>query len=264
MKKQKVNIKKPNEDEYCEWFKEKFNKDISLNKYENHYDSVTDRLKKNFENSSFWKTLSKEYSNFDIEYQIDKKYELFTEQNLPIIQIKPYKSFIQKTYRKNVLDNQLWPNKPVNDWITPDNWFERTNDVIRTLFKVKYLDGVKFIIKKIDDIGKKNSLKFEPHFEAKEEGYYAVHMYSKMKMEIPNIDFDTEFINFPFEFQITTQLQELIRNLLHKYYEEQRLSKKPLSINWKWDYKSNEFAINYLGHILHYLEGMILEVRDKH
>jgi hypothetical protein len=28
-------------------------------------------------------------------------------------------------------------------------------------------------------------------------------------------------------------------------------------------YKSDEFAINYLGHILHYLEGTIVEIRDK-
>ncbi|MGA8485346.1 MAG: hypothetical protein WB706_13230 [Nitrososphaeraceae archaeon] len=33
--------------------------------------------------------------------------------------------------------------------------------------------------------------------------------------------------------------------------------------NWKWNYKSDLFSSSYLGHILHYVEGLILEVRDK-
>jgi len=29
------------------------------------------------------------------------------------------------------------------------------------------------------------------------------------------------------------------------------------------DYKSPEFSSNYLGHIIHYVKGMIVEIRDK-
>lgn len=38
---------------------------------------------------------------------------------------------------------------------------------------------------------------------------------------------------------------------------------KPLDIKWQWDYESDEFIPNYLGHILHYIEGMIMEVRKR-
>ena len=65
------------------------------------------------------------------------------------------------------------------------------------------------------------------------------------------------------EIQITTQLQEVIRRLLHKYYERQRSGRSTSDLKWQWDYKSDEFAANYLGHILHYVEGMIMDVRDK-
>jgi hypothetical protein len=58
-------------------------------------------------------------------------------------------------------------------------------------------------------------------------------------------------------------LQEVLRKLLHKYYEEKRKREKREDISWQWDYKSEEFAVNYLGHILHYIEGLILEVRDR-
>ena len=52
--------------------------------------------------------------------------------------------------------------------------------------------------------------------------------------------------------------------MLHKYYEKRRRKLKTESeIIWQWNYKSNEFATNYLGHILHYLEAMIYEIREK-
>jgi hypothetical protein len=49
---------------------------------------------------------------------------------------------------------------------------------------------------------------------------------------------------------------------LHKYYEERRKRIKEENIKWQWNYKSDEFTVNYLGHILHYVEGMIMEVRE--
>ena len=51
--------------------------------------------------------------------------------------------------------------------------------------------------------------------------------------------------------------------MLHRYYEENRVNLSNDDIIWQWDYTKPEFTTNYLGHILHYLEGMIMEVRDK-
>ncbi len=65
------------------------------------------------------------------------------------------------------------------------------------------------------------------------------------------------------EIQITTQIQEIIKVLLHKHYEENRKTTVPKDYKWQWDYKSPEFSSNYLGHIIHYVEGMIVEIRDK-
>jgi hypothetical protein len=30
-----------------------------------------------------------------------------------------------------------------------------------------------------------------------------------------------------------------------------------------WNYRNDQFITTYLGHILHYVEGMIIEVRDR-
>ena len=111
---------------------------------------------------------------------------------------------------------------------------------------------------------KECKVKCKVDFEAKEEGYYAAHMYVTNKFEIPKMGLGTEFVNVRIEFQITTQLQEVIIKLLHKYYEKRRKQEKLIeNIKWQWDYKSDEFATNYLGHILHYIEGMIMERREK-
>lgn len=103
----------------------------------------------------------------------------------------------------------------------------------------------------------------EVSYKAREEGYYAAHFYTKQAFEVPKIDWDTKEIDFSIEIQITTQLQEVIRKLLHKYYERKRkMGVKPVE-KWQWDYTCEEFSTNYLGHILHYVEGMILEIREK-
>jgi hypothetical protein len=88
-------------------------------------------------------------------------------------------------------------------------------------------------------------------------------LYIKQEFEVPKMVWDTEKIDVSIEIQITTQLQEAIRRLLHKHYEERRKCIRTEEKIWQWDYKSEEFATNYLGHILHYVEGMITDIREK-
>lgn len=103
----------------------------------------------------------------------------------------------------------------------------------------------------------------ENSFEARDEGYYALHIYAVKEFEIPKLDWNTEKKNISIEFQITTQLQDVIGNLTHWHYERRRMGTKSREKKWQWDYKSEEFTTNYLGHILHYVEGMIMEVREN-
>jgi len=88
-------------------------------------------------------------------------------------------------------------------------------------------------------------------------------LYARQTVEIPRITWDTETAEVSVELQITTQLQETIRRLLHKYYEQRRKQPSAGDVKWQWDFRNDEFAANYLGHILHYVEGMIMEIREK-
>jgi hypothetical protein len=66
------------------------------------------------------------------------------------------------------------------------------------------------------------------------------------------------------EVQITTAMKEVIKKLLHGFYEDSRKKPKPPTIEEiSCNYNTGQFNAAYLGHIVHYVEGMILEVRKR-
>ena len=256
------SIKPENIDDYYKWCKKELNFEIT-SQLENYYNSITVKLKADFEKSLFWKSILDKRVVLNQEYLAQTSYNLFTFDFKPEIVTKSFSSFIEKTFRRNVIFNKNFPKAPYGGWITPQNWYENTNDIIRTFFVVKYLDGVEFLMQKISEIATENNLICQNSFEARDEGYYALHLYIISDFEIPKQTWDTEIKKMSIEIQVTTQLQDVISKLTHKFYEERRISLKKPDKKWQWNYKSDEFAVNYLGHILHYLEGMIMDVRQK-
>jgi hypothetical protein len=262
-----MNDEKPkNVDEYKRWLKEKHGVEVS-SREEAYYKNVTMRIVAELQKSVFWVQLVKSLPEYHDEYQLNTGYPLLMAREYqPKVESKPFDSFLLKTYRKNILNNKHWPDAPQGGWVLPSNWYSKTNDVVRTLLEVKYLDGVEFLIGKIKHFCEGYNTVCKASLEAREEGYYAAHLYVEQNFEIPKANWDTERIDIPVEIQITTQLQEVIRKLLHKYYEDKRQStgsKESETKKWQWDYKSDEFSAAYLGHILHYVEGMITEIRER-
>jgi len=239
------------------------------NWHRSHYESVTNKIQKDISKSDFWAELKASLGNFEGEYLAQTGYHLFMPGHSPDDPIrapewliKPFKTFFLKTFRKNVLDNEHWPNEPLGGWVLPQNWLCKIDDIVRTLFVVKYMDGVRFLLDRLSSLWERHDAQCTAVFEAREEGYYAAHLNGAQGFDVPKVNWDTERIIVTTEIQITTQLQEVIRRLLHKYYEERRkATTKPAK--WQWDHRSDEFVANYLGHILHYVEGMIMEIREK-
>jgi len=248
--------------EYRRWLQDKHGVKIS-SKDEVYYNAVSERIKTDFEGSDFWVRLTGNLHEYNDEYLLNTGYDLL-RQYKPGLLSKPFASFFLKTYRKNVLLNANWPKEPQGGWILPSNWYSKINDIVRTLIEVKYLDGVEFLIEKMKAFCKESGGECLVFMEAREEGYYAAHLYIKRSFEVPRMTWDTEKVEVSIEVQLTTQLQEVIRRLLHRYYEDVRKREQEHEdLKWQWNYKSDEFAANYLGHILHYVEGMIMEIRDK-
>lgn len=256
-------------EEYKIWLKQRHDFEIS-DLHLAHYERVVKEVRRNLSMSQFWSNLGKELNRCESEYYEETQYHLFMPGHSPGERIeppdwlvKPFDSFLLKTFRKNVLDNKQWPDEPHSGWVLPVNWFSKISDTVRTLFVVKYMDGVQFVSDRIVSLWEGHGARCRVFLEATQEGYYASHIYGSQLLVAPKIgQLGVEEIRVTAEIQVTTQLQEVIRRLLHSYYEQRRAA-GPASTKWQWDHKSDEFAANYLGHILHYVEGMIMEIREK-
>jgi ppGpp synthetase/RelA/SpoT-type nucleotidyltranferase len=248
--------------EYRKWLREEHSVTVD-ERLTNYHESVALKLRDDFIASPAWKGILGELKEFDAEYQIRSTYPLLMNAGeQPEVLVKGFDSFILKTFRQNVIDNRGWPSPPRKGWLLPDNWYERINDVIRTSLVVKYLDGVEFMANEIVRLCEDLGVRVDVAFLARDEGYYAAHVYLRQEVAIPQLTWDAKRITSQVEIQITTQLQDVIRKLLHRYYADRRTA-EPSREKWQWKYKDDEFVANYLGHILHYVEGMIMEVRDR-
>lgn len=263
MAKLEVVERPENIDEYYRWLKSPIGVDITR-ATQTHYESVMFKVKSDLERSEFWKSVLEMLRTAGGEYLVSTGYNLFQDDRPLQIVTKSFDSVVDKSFRKNVLQNRQWPNPPRHGtWIVPPTWLSQINDLVRTLVVVKYMDGVEFVMVRIKKLCDLMGLSCDTSFEAREEGYYAAHVYIKYNFEVPRLTWDTERVDLKIEFQITTQLQEVIRNMTHKHYETRRSMPQTEEIKWQWNHKSDEFVPYYLGHILHYVEGMIMEIREK-
>jgi hypothetical protein len=235
---------------------------VDVERERTYYESVSNVVLTRFRESEFWKATLDRCSTWDQEYHIETGYGLFQSTSPPEVLAKPFMSVLDKAYRKNVVENRNPSSPPRGGWVLPATWWSQLNDLVRTVFSVKYLDGVETLANRLLDLGSEYSLAADVSLEARLTGYYAGHAYVSFPVEIPRRDWDTERVTVKVELQITTQLQDVIRKLLHRHYATSR-SSTDRGNKWMWDYQSDEFASNYLGHILHYVEGMIMEVRSK-
>lgn len=141
-------LEKPeNITQYKKWLQETHKVTID-ERYSSYFESVVNTAKMKAETSEFWIKLLRKIPIFHEKYQLKFGYPLFMPQSEPVLLTKSFDSFFLKTCRKNILENSEWPNEPKGGWLLPENWFSKINDILRTLFVVKYFDGVQFTEKK--------------------------------------------------------------------------------------------------------------------
>ena len=249
--------------QYEKWLEEELGYRITA-RVKRRYETVSLLVRSGFEQTDFWKCLKKELEESEAAYQLKTNgYSLLMIKPEKLeLDIKGFDPFVWKTVRWNAFENKNWPSKPDGGWVTPENWFSKINDIVRTRVVVKYLDGVEILVERLQQLCNISDLTPSVKWEASEEGYYAAHLYVEREYSIP-LEFDSEKVPIKVEIQVTSQLQEAIDRLTHKYYEERRSKVKSSDSKWQWDYEGDEFIPNYLGHILHYIDGMIMEVKNR-
>lgn len=229
---------------------------------EPQYGRVARAMRTQFERSAFWADLVPLLADLRSEYFLETGFALSTTEP-PVLIEKTWASFWLKTYRRNVTENPRWPRAPKGGWLTPDRWHAVVGDVIRCRIVVRYLDGVTTVTDGIDQLARRTRNRCDVALEARDEGYYAAHVSIWHRFELPKAAFDTETIRARVEIQVTTQVKDVVQDLLHKQYQDRRqLVQEPDEI-WQWDYLSEAFRAGYLGHLAHYLEGLIMDLRDR-
>ncbi len=115
--------------------------------------------------------------------------------DIPKFEVKEYESAINKSYRSNIVENRKWPSPPKWNWTTNENWFSNLNDIVRTTFVCKFLDGPAFLAKKLEEKAKSLGLKCEIRPQERDSGYYAVHYYVSIDVNLvkENLDISDTF-----------------------------------------------------------------------
>lgn len=225
------------------------------------YEDVSAQLYRDFGASKFWTALPPRLRTLNATYKVERGAPLLVSAGVaPELIIKPWDSFWEKSYRRNVFSNRRWPGAPDRGWVLPETWFTQIGDMVRTLIAVKYLDCMDRVATELSNLASEHGLVATVGRQATEEGYYATHVDVTVPIRVP-AGLDTELLDTRVEIQVTTELQENIRDLAHRQYETRRMSRREPD-DWRWDYRSEEFSANYLGHVLHYLEGMITHLRE--
>ncbi|NOX28521.1 MAG: hypothetical protein GXP35_00485 [Actinobacteria bacterium] len=247
---------------YRDWLRRELDIEIGPER-RTHYDTVSRQMRADFMESEFWEEIKTGLARVDAEYRIANGVELLPRDSLaPSVFIKPFDSLVEKTFRKNVVDNDRFPDQPEDDWVVPENWFAKIGDILRTSILVRYLDGVAKVTSELAACCEADHVACEVDFAAHDVGYYAAHFNLWHTFEIPKMRWDTEKVDLSIEFQVATVVHGVVRELLHPYYERQRVSSDEREM-WQWDYSSNEFSTNYIGHMSHYLDGMIVGARER-
>ena len=260
---------KPSFREYPRWCRDNLEMP-AINAVRTYYNSLVSDIKSQVESSDVWRCLTDHIATLDEEYYANTSYDLFTTTAPPALLTKPFESLLDKTYRLNVMQNQEFPNPPASGWVSPVQPFQSIRDLIRARLVVKYVDGVSLTADELMEICKSQGCHSRVDLEATPEGYYAAHLYWKTEVQAYDMDFDPFRLKLYIEIEITTQIQEVVQRLLHSFYEKRRSRLEQAipsvdAVPWEWDsLGTNEFTASYMGHMLHYIDATIVDVRSRH
>ncbi|HWS86806.1 MAG TPA: hypothetical protein VN282_07570 [Pyrinomonadaceae bacterium] len=249
-------------EEYFEWAKANLSVDFTDTTLENLYKANLNNAVNAISESEFYNGIDAKLAEWSEEYYRDTKSQLLMDTSGLTLLKKPYSSAVDKSFRHNVLWNRRFPDEPRRGWITPDNFFSTLNDAIRSMLVCKFIDAPNFLISKLKSYADERRLPHRSYSQERDEGYYAFHFYAKFKIELLNKEWKQQEKDVDFEIQLTTQLQDILKNLTYPLYRQTRIMPEDDKAKWKWEYGTNRFRAGYLSHTLHLLEAIIVELRE--
>jgi hypothetical protein len=247
-------------DEYREWAQATLGIDYDQVAIKTRYESNIQAALNTIQKSSFWQTLPAVLERCNEEHEARTSAGMLMSGEITLA-TKPYSSVVDKSFRHNVLWNRKYPDEPKGGWATPDTWYSAFDDLIRSTIVCKFIDGPEILTTSLTAHATQNILPSIHSARANERGYYAYHHYTTFQVAVADQDWNPHNVDLRLELQLTTQLQEVLRSLTHPLYESARLLVEPRDDKWKWEYNNPRFQTSYLGHTLHLIEAMIIQVR---
>jgi ppGpp synthetase/RelA/SpoT-type nucleotidyltranferase len=247
-------------EDYLTWSRANLGTDWTTDGSRRQYDVNSVSLQNIIQQHSFYAEIMVVLRLAAKAYNTSKPTQLFFGDPAVNLQIKPYASVVSKAYRYNCLNNSRFPREPKDGWYTGSNFYWKVNDLIRACVVCRYADGPSFVAQRIRDHAVSHGLSFECYPMNNDAGYYAYHCY----IRIPSfalVEGSVSEGDVSLEIQITTQLQDAMRELTHSLYADDRMQSSN-SRDWKWAFNSRKFKTSYLGHTLHLLEGLIVELKS--
>lgn len=252
-------------DDFAKWAAERDGSDLDA--WERLYRQRTAEMLAAANTDAVWTEFVSSLDNLDAQSEIESGHRLLMPEHSPRLQVKPFTSALNKAFRIDCLHNGLWPELPAergtNAWFRPGNAHEILNDLVRTSVYCRFLDGATDLADRLQKIGEVHDRNVTVDLRADENGYYAVHAGIPINAIVTSQRWNAEEIEFRLEVQFATMTQWVLRTLSHDLYERRRTKPAPNNEGWKWSPSSETFKTNYLGHLLHYADGMMVELRDR-
>ena len=251
------------DEEYIVWARDSLGVDFNERSVELSYDLNATFALATAQGHGFFKELDNLLRESSEAYQTRKGADLFMG-GLPRVKpvLKSYTSAVNKSFRHNIIWNKNFEDPPEGGWATPANWFSIFNDIVRSTVVCKFIDGPQFLAERLKAHAAALGVDSEYTSQQKDDGYYAYHFYVNIPVELL-INGAPSVVNVKVEIQLTTQLQEVLYKITHRYYEHLRNQRAADPSKWKWEVNSNRFRAGYVSHTLHLLEAIILELRDS-
>lgn len=246
---------------YLQWLEDSFDYNVD-NFGDADYVSVSSGLRAALLHSSFWQRLCDGMDELDRDFRYSRGAYLFRTLDPPIVGTKTFESFLKKTYRFNVVENRDWPDEPVLGWVMPSNWYQKVNDIVRGQLITRHIDGAIFLAQQLQKIAEETKAPSDLTYRAYDDGYYAIHFYALIDARVLRKSIGRyEGITGQVELQITTTMQEVIKQMLHEDYRKKRTQMTRQRTPWQWRYEDRDFVLNFLGHELQSLDGTICRLR---
>jgi ppGpp synthetase/RelA/SpoT-type nucleotidyltranferase len=214
--------------------------------------------------SAFWKEFCIQLREAHDRFKLDTGFTMLASTSTlqtPILP-KSFASFVDKTYRKNVVENGRFDQgePPEGGWVFHDNWDMRIVDIVRTTVLVRYLDGIQTAVATLNSAAEATGIRLkEPEFQS-QLGHCAAHVVAYVPSLFEPWTGPRREEALPVEIQFTTQLQSVAGELTHKIYEARRMDIYHREPAWSED---PNFVSNHLPYALHLMDGVILNERRR-